>query len=83
MQDPNFPASPRQAELCSARKHVVDLKGNTENIQAINITELLNQVLLPKILFYTQVVNEYSAHVIQDAEVLHKHLFICNNSFRK
>jgi len=28
VQDPNFPASPRQAELCSARKHLVYLKGN-------------------------------------------------------
>lgn len=76
VQDPDFPASPRWTALCPARKHLVDLKGNNQERSGHKQHKLVNQVLLPKFLFYTQVVNEYSVHVIQDTEVLHEHIYL-------
>lgn len=73
VQDPNFPASAWWAKLLSARKQQI-WNVTIEKIQAINTTELLDQVLLPKVLFYTRVANEYGVHVIQDAEVLREHI---------
>lgn len=49
-------------------------KVTTEKIQAIHNTEYLYQVLLPKVLFYTRVANEYCVQAIQDAEVIHEHI---------
>lgn len=55
----------------------------TEKIQAINTTERLSQVLLPKVLFYIRVANEYSVHIRQDAEELHEHICQQEQIFRK